>query len=525
MADSITRFPPPGARALPHNLEAEQAFLGSLLVGTDFGPDRQRELWARVAGLIGAHDFYEPVHQRIFAAIARELEAGRLVSAVTLRREFDQDQDLRELDGARYLANLARAAETILNIEDYARLIHDLAVRRGLIAIGEDLVTRAYDPQSHETGADQIGAALSRLDLLGEVAVAGEDAIATLDPIAALEAPRPQREWLVPDYVPARCCTLLAGDGGTGKTLLVQQLAVCMAASKSWLGASVKPGRVALLACEDKDDELTLRLHDICAGLSLSHEDLGDRLHIASRVGKENRLTKFAMGEGMLTPFWHMLVRWLEAVRPQLLIIDHAAQVYTGNENDRPSVTWFCNRLESLCLRLDLSIILLCHISKAAGSTYSGSTAWSGSVRSRLLLARDESEPGLRKLIRPKANYADEDQDGVPLRWASGMLKPEREDLMTYADRLNLEMERGRHRQTFLDALDQLTKQCVSLSHTPGRGFAPKLIEDYGLAQNCSRRDLEIAMRSLIAEGAIKPSQALGWDISQGRKATGLARI
>ncbi len=524
MADSIARFPPP-VRPQPHNIEAEQILLGSLFIAAELGKDRQQDLWGRIVGRVAANDFYEPLHQRIFALVTTRAEEGALVSPITLYRALEGDPTLEEAGGKSYLAGLTRSAETFVNIEDYAKLIHDLAVRRALIALGEDLARKASDDQVYETGLEQIGEALAKLDALGEHATTGDDAIATLDPIAALEAPRPVREWLVPDYVPAQCCTLLAGDGGTGKTLLVQQLAVCMAAQRDWLGASVKPGRVALIACEDKPDELTLRLHDICGGLGVSPADLGDRLHITSRVGKENRLTKFTQGDGMLTPFWHMLVRWLETVRPQLLIIDHAAQVYTGNENDRPSVTWFCNRLESLCLKLDLTIILLCHIAKSPGSTYSGSTAWSGSVRSRLLLTRDESEPGLRKLIRPKANYAEEDQDGVPLRWANGMLKPEREDLMSYADRLNLEMERGRHRQTFLDALDQLTNRCITLSHCPGKDFAPKLIDDYGLAQNSSKRDLEVAMRSLIAEGIVKPSQSLGWTVSQGRKATGLARI
>lgn len=516
---------PPGFRTLPHNLEAEQALLGSLLVGTEFGTDGQRDFWSRVVGLVAAEDFYEPVHQRLFAAIARDLEAGRLVSPITLRREFEDDEALRELDGARYLANLSRAAETILNVEDYARLIHDLAVKRGLIAIGEELATKAYDPQVYETGAEQIGEALAKLDRLGEHALASDDAIVVLDAVAALEAPRPVRDWLVPDYVPAGCGTLLAGDGGAGKTLLAQQLAVAMAAGRNWLGAPVKQGKVVLLACEDKPDELALRLHDICGGLGVTHADLGSRLHIVSRVGKENRLTRFQGSEGSLTPFWHLLQRWLEGVRPQLLIVDHAAQVFTGAEIDRAQVTWFCNRLESLCVRLGLAILLLCHIAKAEGSQYSGSTAWSGSVRSRLFLTRVKDEPGLRRLIRPKANYAEEDEEGVPLRWSNGMLRPEREDLMTYGERLAKEQEARRVQQVVLDGIDFLTLRQIPTSHGERRtDYAPKLIWAYGLQDGATYAQLEDALRQLIKDERLRPSQPLPWGRSQGRQAVGLAR-
>ena len=81
---------------------------------------------------------------------------------------FDEDEALRELDGARYLAGLARAAETILNAEDYGRLLHDLALKRGLIHVGEEVVNRAYDPAAPETGRDQIESAEQQLFMLAQ---------------------------------------------------------------------------------------------------------------------------------------------------------------------------------------------------------------------------------------------------------------------------------------------------------------------------------------------------------------------
>src|ERR671918_678869 len=133
---------PVGFRTQPHNIDAEQALLGAVLVNN--------EAYHRVGEYLRPEHFYEPVHGRIFEAVTRLIERGRLADHVTLKVAFDQDEGLRDLDGARYLARLARAAETILNAEDYGRLLHDLALRRGLIHVGEATVNKAYDPTAVE---------------------------------------------------------------------------------------------------------------------------------------------------------------------------------------------------------------------------------------------------------------------------------------------------------------------------------------------------------------------------------------
>jgi replicative DNA helicase len=155
---------PAGFRAQPHNIEAEQALLGAILINN--------EAYHRVAEFLRPEHFYEPVHGRIFATIDRLVGQGRLADPVTLKIAFDDDESLRELDGAQYLARLAIAAETILNAEDYGRLIHDLALKRGLIRVGEEVVNVAYDPTTGESGREQIEAAeqhLFRLAQEGEV--------------------------------------------------------------------------------------------------------------------------------------------------------------------------------------------------------------------------------------------------------------------------------------------------------------------------------------------------------------------
>jgi replicative DNA helicase len=151
---------PPGFRTQPHNIEAEQALLGSILINN--------EGYHRTAEFLRPEHFYEPVHGRIFATMERLIQSSKLADPVTLKVAFDEDEALKDLDGAQYLARMARAAETILNVEHYGRLIHDLALRRGLIGVGEDVVNRAYDPATAESGREQIEAAEQELFRLAQ---------------------------------------------------------------------------------------------------------------------------------------------------------------------------------------------------------------------------------------------------------------------------------------------------------------------------------------------------------------------
>jgi len=126
-----------GYRIAPHNIEAEQALLGAILVNND--------AYDRVSGFLEPWHFYDPVHGRIFESAATLIRAGKLASPVTLKTYFDADAALAEIGGPAYLARLAAAATTIINAEEYGRTVYELAQRRRLITIGEDLVNASYD--------------------------------------------------------------------------------------------------------------------------------------------------------------------------------------------------------------------------------------------------------------------------------------------------------------------------------------------------------------------------------------------
>src|SRR6478609_3832492 len=126
----------PVFRAAPHNIEAEQALLGAILVNN--------EAFYRVSDFLEPIHFSEDVHRRIYEVTQSLMRSGKIATPITLKT-FLGDQDLGGFTVSQYLARLAAEATTVINAEDYGRTIYDLAVRRNLITIGEDLVNVAFD--------------------------------------------------------------------------------------------------------------------------------------------------------------------------------------------------------------------------------------------------------------------------------------------------------------------------------------------------------------------------------------------
>jgi len=134
----MTDLMPEGFRSHPHNIEAEQAYIGSILV--------RNEGFEITKSALTSDMFYEPVHRKIFAAIQRMIDAGGIADHITIRREFDEDEALKDVERGRYLESLAVAAECILNVSDYAKVIRDLACKRAIIIAAQEAMDKAFDP-------------------------------------------------------------------------------------------------------------------------------------------------------------------------------------------------------------------------------------------------------------------------------------------------------------------------------------------------------------------------------------------
>lgn len=148
-------------RQAPHNLEAEQALLGAILVNN--------EAAQKVQGFLLSEHFFEPVHGRIYESVIKLMDKNQIADPVKLKPYFEHDEALVDVGGAQYLVRLAASAATIINAEDYGRTIYDLATRRALIQIGEGMVIDAYDAPVDSDAAEQISEAEKQLFDLAEL--------------------------------------------------------------------------------------------------------------------------------------------------------------------------------------------------------------------------------------------------------------------------------------------------------------------------------------------------------------------
>jgi replicative DNA helicase len=147
-------------RTAPHNIEAEQALLGAILVNN--------EAFYRVSDFLDPGHFFDPVHQRIYDVVSRLIRANKTVTPITLKTFLEHDEPIGDMPVPHYLTRLAVEATTVINAEDYGRAIHDLAVRRQLIGIGEDMVNTAYDSPIDAPPAVQIEEAEQKLYEIAE---------------------------------------------------------------------------------------------------------------------------------------------------------------------------------------------------------------------------------------------------------------------------------------------------------------------------------------------------------------------
>lgn len=150
----------PTYREAPNNLEAEQALLGAILVNND--------AFYRVSDFMKPEHFNEPLHRNIFEVAGDIIRMGKTANPVTIKTFLRADDKIGDMTVSQYLARLAAEAVTIINAEDYGRAIYDLALRRSLITIGEDMVNIAYDAPVDMPPQNQIEDTERRLFELAE---------------------------------------------------------------------------------------------------------------------------------------------------------------------------------------------------------------------------------------------------------------------------------------------------------------------------------------------------------------------
>ena len=118
---------------LPNNIEAEQAVIGSILV--------TNEIFDEINTIISNLNFYDPMHQKIFAAIENLIYKGLLANPITLKNYFENEKD--DLNVPEYLVKITKFSTSSRQATEYSKIIYDMFVRRELIKISEQTIDTA----------------------------------------------------------------------------------------------------------------------------------------------------------------------------------------------------------------------------------------------------------------------------------------------------------------------------------------------------------------------------------------------
>ncbi len=157
-------------RHVPYDIDVEQALLGAMLV--------DNQAIERVSGTLKPEHFYDPLHARLYEVMLAQFERGGMViTPLTLHAAMKADPGLLEVGGHAYLAGLAQASPALPNVRDLAKILQELAVRRALIHIGEDIVNTAYEAPHDNPPKAQIEAAEKALYAIAETSRYGEGPI------------------------------------------------------------------------------------------------------------------------------------------------------------------------------------------------------------------------------------------------------------------------------------------------------------------------------------------------------------
>ncbi len=379
-------------RQAPSNIEVEQALLGAILVNNS--------AYDRVSDFLKAEHFYQPIHRLIYEEAGKIIRMDKIANPITLKTFLPADEKVGDMSLMHYMAHLAAEATSIINTIDYARAIHDLAVRRSLIEVGEEIVNRSYDAPSDVPTRDQIEEAEKRLFSLAETGSGSKGFVNFGDALTQsveMAAAAYQREGQLSGYATGLTdldrrmgglqpsdLIILAARPGMGKTSLATNIAYNVAAAfepETQVDGTIKAkngGRVGFFSLEMSAEQLATRIISEQAEVSSSKIRRGeitpaeyDKLTYAVQDMQSKPLFIDQTGGISIAQLSTRARRLKRQQGLDLLIIDYV-QLMTGsaknNGNRVQEITEITTGLKALAKELDTPIIALSQLSRAVES-------------------------------------------------------------------------------------------------------------------------------------------------------------
>jgi replicative DNA helicase len=373
---------------VPANVEAEQALLGALLY--------DNAAFERIGDFLQDRHFYEPLHQRLFAAVESHIRKGQLAEPILLAEQFMRDPAFEELGGLRYLADLVDRAPPAANAPDYARAVYDLALRRDLIRIGGDISATAQKGDAELSARDQIEAAEQQLFSLAETGGVSQGFVTFADALhgavtmaaeahsrdgglAGLSTGLLDLDQKIGGLHPSDL-VILAARPSMGKTALACNVAFDVAHNYAWepqpdgSRKTVRGGVVAFFSLEMSAEQLAMRLLAEVSGVSGDRLRKGEidamefgRVRDAALEIQEAPLYIDATGGITIAKLAARARRLKRMAGLDLIIVDYLQLVTTGatgSDNRVQEVSMITQSLKALAKELNVPLIALSQLSR-----------------------------------------------------------------------------------------------------------------------------------------------------------------
>jgi replicative DNA helicase len=376
------------ADGLPHNLDAEMALLGILLL--------DNAAYERVPQ-VKASTFFEPFHGRLFDAIEKQIRKGGLAEPALLASQLKNDPALVDLeaDGVQYLAGLVANAPPASYAQEYAKVLHELALRRGLISVSADIAATAKNTDIGP--GDQIEAAEQKLYALAEAGTpeSGPRPFAHyLTSALQMAAEAFSREGgmagIATDLIDldqkigglqSPDLIILAGRPSMGKTALATNIAFNIAKRYAYevqpdgTHKTVAGGRVMFFSLEMSGEQLTLRILASAAGVSSDRMRKGDieatefgRVRDAAIELQEAPLYIDHTGGISIAKMFARARRQKRQTGLDLIVVDYLQLVTTGQQasvaNRVQEVSMVTMALKAMAKELGVPVIALSQLSR-----------------------------------------------------------------------------------------------------------------------------------------------------------------
>jgi len=371
-------MPPQTTQIPPQALEAERAVLGSMLIA--------REAVETAAEILRDEDFYKEAHRKVFQAMRGLHKARREVDRVTLAEELRRLDWLGEIGGDAALSELIRSVSTAAHVEHYARLVHEKAVLRDLIAAATEVVQSCLSEEKEpavlldEAQAKVLAVAQRQTvadyvptkQLVGQVVEDIERFLQRKEAVTGIPTGLTRFDKLTAGLQKGDL-VLIAARPGQGKTALALNIAAHAALSRP------EPRSVAFFSLEMTGKQLINRIIASRAGVNLHELRTGffrrERwADITSVAAELQDAPLYVVDSGFLSvlsvrSIAKRLARQLEkrGSRLDLVVIDYL-QLMQGasrrTENRQQEVAEISRGLKFLAHDLDIPVLALSQLSR-----------------------------------------------------------------------------------------------------------------------------------------------------------------